>query len=48
MDYEPNEFQKMMIKKYPEMEKQFLGKLDKPRTKEEMKKEYERVYGDDI
>ena len=48
MAYVPNEFQKKMMEKFPEFNKTFTTKRDKSLTEEEMKKEYRRVYGDDI
>ena len=48
MDYELNDFQKNMLKKYPQFSQTLTGKRDKPLTEDEKKKEYERVYGDDI
>lgn len=47
-EYEPNDFQKKMMKKYPQFSQTLTAKRDKSLTEEEMKKEYERVYGDDI
>lgn len=48
MTYEPNDFQKKMMKKFPEFNKTFTTKLDKPLTEEEKQKAYEKAYGDDI
>lgn len=48
MAYKPNDFQKKMLKKYPQFSQTFTDKRNKPLTEEEKKKEYERVYRDDI
>lgn len=47
MTYEQNEFQKKMLKKYPQFAIENQPKLEKPRTEEEMKELYEKIYEND-
>lgn len=42
--YEQNDFQKKMLKKYPQFAVKNQPKLEKPRTEEEMQKEYSRAW----
>ena len=39
---------KKILKEHPEWDIKNLPTLDKPRSKEEMQKAYEKTYGDDI
>ncbi len=48
MAYEQNEFQKEMLKKYPQFAIENQPKLEKPRTEEEMQEAYSKAWKDTL